>query len=195
MMPRRSNLGLAAMVMAGLVLAADPPRLWPRAWFAVPRPSSVTSPWRRLGRIAGRVPGADNGRPVTRALVRLTAAELPGGRSALTDNSGAFEFTELPTASRHLHRVQSGACRAVVWPAAAAAGRNAAQLAAAGAERVDFGCLWAAARSGPVHDENGDPLPGAAVRAGRYQYGQGTRQLVPAGTAQPTTAANIGYLF
>ncbi len=33
-------------------------------------------------------------------------------------------------------------------------------------------------------DESGDPLPGANVQVMRYQYAQGNRQLVPAGTAQ-----------
>ena len=39
---------------------------------------------------------ADNGRPVKRARVFVTAAELPGGRGTLTDDNGVFELTELP---------------------------------------------------------------------------------------------------
>src|SRR6185295_3474064 len=38
--------------------------------------------------------------------------------------------------------------------------------------------------AGHVFDETGDPMPGAAVRVMRYQYAQGERQLVPAGTAE-----------
>jgi hypothetical protein len=38
--------------------------------------------------------------------------------------------------------------------------------------------------AGRVFDELGDPMPGIAVRALRYQYVQGTRQLVPAGLGQ-----------
>jgi hypothetical protein len=35
-----------------------------------------------------------------------------------------------------------------------------------------------------VNDENGDPMPGTMVNVMRYQYAQGNRQLVPAGTSQ-----------
>jgi hypothetical protein len=38
--------------------------------------------------------------------------------------------------------------------------------------------------AGHVFDETGDPMPGASVRVMRYQYAQGERQLVPAGTSQ-----------
>src|SRR5436190_19111445 len=48
------------------------------------------------GRIMGRVLAADNGRPVKRARVYASAAELPGGRGMLTDDSGVFDLTELP---------------------------------------------------------------------------------------------------
>src|SRR3954471_22124629 len=43
------------------------------------------------GRISGRVLAADNGRPVKRARVFATAAELPGGRGCLTDDGGLFD--------------------------------------------------------------------------------------------------------
>src|SRR5207248_575221 len=48
------------------------------------------------GRISGRVVTADNGRPVKRARVFVTAAELPGGRGVLTEDTGVFDLTELP---------------------------------------------------------------------------------------------------
>jgi hypothetical protein len=48
------------------------------------------------GTIVGRVLTADSGRPVVRARVFITAADLPQGRGVLTDNSGGFQFTELP---------------------------------------------------------------------------------------------------
>ena len=51
------------------------------------------------GRIMGRVVAADNGRPVKRARVFASAAELPGGRGMLTDDSGVFDLTELRQAA------------------------------------------------------------------------------------------------
>src|SRR5262252_3444699 len=48
------------------------------------------------GRLSGRVLAADSGRPIKRARVFITAAELPGGRGLLTDDTGTFDFSELP---------------------------------------------------------------------------------------------------
>ena len=78
------------------------------------------------GLISGRVLAADTGRPVKRARVLLNAAELPGGRGALTDDDGLFEFVELPQGRYTLGVVQERLRRPHLRPAAAAAGRHAA---------------------------------------------------------------------
>ncbi len=86
------------MLTMGLVLAAaTAPALSQGVARDTPAQPSNKRAAASSGRIAGRVLGADNGRPISRALVGLTAPELPGGRSVLTDNSGAFEFTGLPS--------------------------------------------------------------------------------------------------
>jgi len=137
------------------------------------------------GRIAGRVLGADNGRPIIRALVGLTAPELPGGRSVLTDNSGAFEFIGLPAGRYTLTASKAGYVRLSFGQRRPLQAGTPLQLGdGQDLKAVDFRLPRGSAITGHVYDENGDPLPGAAVRAGRYQYGQGMRQLVPAGTAQ-----------
>ena len=137
------------------------------------------------GRISGRVLGADNARPITRALVRLVAQELPGGRTALTDNSGAFEFTELPTGRYTLTASKAGYVGLSFGQRRPLQAGTPLQLAdGQELKGVDFRLPRGSVITGHVYDENGDPLPGAAVRAGRYQYGQGLRQLVPAGTGQ-----------
>ena len=59
-------------------------------------PAQKDAPPPPMGRITGRVLAADNGRPVRRARAYLSAPELPDGRGTLTDDSGVFEFTELP---------------------------------------------------------------------------------------------------
>ena len=51
---------------------------------------------------------ADTGRPVKRARVFITAAELPGGRGVLTDDAGVFDFTELPAGRYTLTVSKSG---------------------------------------------------------------------------------------
>src|SRR5262245_41455920 len=60
------------------------------------------------GRITGRVVAADTGRPLKRARVLVNAAELPGGRGALTDDTGAFDFTELPAGRYNVSVSKSG---------------------------------------------------------------------------------------
>ncbi len=130
MMSRRLNPGVAVMVMTGLVLAAASGQTLSQGVVRDTPAQQRDKPAAASGRIAGRVLGADNGRPVTRALVRLTAPELPGGRSALTDNSGAFEFIEPASRPLHPHRVQGRLRRAVVRPASAAPGRHAAPAGA-----------------------------------------------------------------
>src|SRR2546427_10716762 len=52
------------------------------------------------GSIAGHVAAADNGKQVKRARVMVTASELPGGRAAMTDETGGFGSGE-PPAGRH----------------------------------------------------------------------------------------------
>ena len=51
---------------------------------------------------------ADTGRPVKRARVLLNAAELPGGRGMLTDDSGLYEITDLPAGRYTLNVSKSG---------------------------------------------------------------------------------------
>src|SRR5262245_20952735 len=48
------------------------------------------------GTISGHVLAADTGRPVSRARVFITAPDLPQGRGMLTDDSGVFQFGDLP---------------------------------------------------------------------------------------------------
>lgn len=136
------------------------------------------------GRIAGRVVTADTGRPVQRARVRLNAPELAGGRGALTDADGVFEFPELPAGRYTLAVSKSGFVtiaygqRRPLQPGTPLQLSDGQQLR--GIElRLPRGSVIA----GQVVDEAGDPLPGASVRVLAYRYAQGNRQLVPAGGA------------
>src|SRR4051794_31076531 len=60
------------------------------------------------GRITGRVLAADTGRPLKRARVFASAAELQGGRGMLTDDAGLFDLTELPAGRYTLTVSKSG---------------------------------------------------------------------------------------
>ena len=93
----RRTIGLTAVLVALTVAAAaaqapqrppqQPARDTSAQKDAAPQPA---------GRITGRVLAADTGRPVKRARVFATCAELPAGRGALTDESGVYDLTELP---------------------------------------------------------------------------------------------------
>src|SRR5829696_5125213 len=95
--PRRASalLTLALLALSAVVVAGaqsrpgqQPPRDAPAQQSA-----GANTP---KARIAGRVVAADTGRPVRRARVFLSGAQIPGGRGALTDDDGLFELTELP---------------------------------------------------------------------------------------------------
>ena len=137
------------------------------------------------GRIAGRVVAADNGRPLKRARVYVTAAELPEGRGMLTDDTGIFDITELP-AGRYTVRVSKAGFVALSY------GQRRPQQAGTPLQLgdgqqikgVDFSLPRGSVVAGRVFDEDGEPMPGASVRVLHYQYLQGDRRLTPAGTAE-----------
>lgn len=136
------------------------------------------------GRIAGRVVAADTGRPIQRARVRLSAAELPGGRGALTDADGMFDFTELPAGRYSLAVSKSGYVtisygqRRPLQPGTPLQLTDGQQL-----QGIQMRLPRGSVIAGQVLDEVGDPLPGASVRVMAYRYAQGSRQLVPVGGA------------
>jgi len=134
------------------------------------------------GAISGRVVTADTGRPVRRARVTLNAPELPEGRGALTDAEGRFQFTELPAGRYSLGVSKSGFValaygqRRPLQPGTPLQLNDAQEL-----RGIEFRLPRGSVISGQILDEAGDPLAGASVRVLAYRYGQGTRQLVPAG--------------
>jgi hypothetical protein len=137
------------------------------------------------GRIAGRVLTADNGRPVKRARAFISAPELPEGRGTLTDESGAFELTELPAGRYTLTVSKTGFVTLSYGQRRPLQAGTPLQLGEGqqmgGIEiRLPRGSVIA----GHVFDESGDPMPGATIRVMRYQYAQGERQLAPVGSAQ-----------
>src|SRR6266496_3467463 len=81
------------------------PQQPPRDTSAQQAKDAVPTP---TGRISGAVVAADTGRPVKRARVFVTAAELPGGRGVLTDDSGVFDISELPAGRYTLTVSKSG---------------------------------------------------------------------------------------
>ena len=137
------------------------------------------------GRITGRVLAADTGRPVKRARVFASSAELPGGRGALTDDGGIFDLSELPAGRYTLTVSKSGFVSLSYGRRRPLQAGTPLQLAdGQQLKSVDFQLPRGSVIEGRVLDEDGDAMPGVTVRVMRYQYQQGDRRLVPAGNAQ-----------
>lgn len=137
------------------------------------------------GRISGRVVASDSGRPVKRARVFVSAAELPGGRGVLTDDSGVFDLTELPAGRYTLTVGKSGFVSLSYGQRRPLQAGTPLQLGdGEQIKGIQFQLPRGGVIAGRVLDEDGEPVPGAMVRVMRYQYLQGDRRLTPAGTAQ-----------
>jgi hypothetical protein len=139
----------------------------------------------QTGTIGGRVIAADTGRPVRRARVSVSAVELPGGRGTLTDDSGVFELAELPAGRYTVSVSKSGFVSLSYGQRRPLQAGTPLQLAEGQQFKdIEFRLPRGSVIAGHVFDESGDPMPGIMVRVLRYQYQQGDRRLVPAGTAQ-----------
>jgi len=137
------------------------------------------------GKISGRVVTADTGRPIKRARVFVNAAELPGGRGTLTDDSGTYEITDLPAGRYTLNVSKSGfVSLSYGQRRPLQAGTPLQLLDGQQLKSVDFSLPRGGVISGRIVDEDGEAVPGAMVRVMRYQYQQGDRRLTQAGTAQ-----------
>jgi len=137
------------------------------------------------GKISGRVVAADTGRPIKRARVFVNASELPGGRGMLTDDSGIYEITDLPAGRYTLNVSKSGFVQLSYGQRRPLqAGTPLQLLDGQQLKGVDFRLPRGGVISGRILDEDGEAVPGATVRVMRYQYQQGDRRLIQAGTAQ-----------
>jgi len=176
-MGRALSFAVLLVALTGAAFAQQPARDTP----AQPK-SAVRLPG---GRITGRVLASDNGRPVKRARVFITAAELPGGRGMLTDDGGVFDFTELPAGRYTLTVSKTGFVSLSYGQRRPLQAGTPLQLAdGEQLKGIQFQLPRGSVIGGRVLDEDGDAMPGVMVRVMRYQYQQGARSLTPAGNAQ-----------
>src|SRR5215475_1747044 len=179
-----SRPAIAVALIAACAMAAraqQPPQQPPRDTSARPATTATTG----TGRIGGHVVAADTGRPIKRARVFLSAAELNGGRGVLTDDSGAFDFTDLPAGRYTLNASKTGFIQLSYGQRRPLQAGTPLQLSnGQQLKGVDLALPRGGVISGRVSDENGDFMPGVTVAVLRYQYQQGDRQLVPSGRGQ-----------
>ena len=145
---------------------------------------SKETPATPTGRITGRVLTADSGRPVKRARVFINAAET-GGRGLLTDDTGVFDFAELPAGRYSLSVSKSGFISLSYGQRRPLQAGTPLQLSdGQQLKGIEFRLPRGGVISGRLLDEEGEPVVGAGVRVLRYQYQQGDRRLAPAGNGQ-----------
>ncbi len=126
--------------------------------------------------IAGTVTLEGAGTPVRRARVNLSANELRGGRSALTDDQGRFSFAALP-AGRYTINVSKAGFVNIAY-GAKRPGRQGTPVQLAEGQRLDrlsISMPRGSVLTGVVVDEHGEPAAGVPVRALRSMMQTGER--------------------
>src|SRR3982750_51950 len=164
-MIRRGFLPVALAALSSLCLhALDNPTLQSQQ---PPRDTSAqrNAPATPTGKISGSVLTADTGKPVKRARVFASAAELPGGRAALTDDTGAFELNDLPAGRYSIAASKSGFITLSWGQRRPLQAGTPLQLGDGQQMKgVDFRLPRGGPIAGRIADEDGEPIPGAAVR-------------------------------
>jgi hypothetical protein len=136
--------------------------------------------------IAGRVIGADTGRPIRNALVEILSWEvmrLP--RRASTDAQGRFEFTGLAAGAYRLTANAEGYLALEFGqqrppePGTPIDLRDGERF-----DKANVSLPRGGAIEGRVLDEFGDGAPGILVQIARLQFAAGRRRLMPVGARQ-----------
>lgn len=130
--------------------------------------------------IKGRVVAADSGTALRRAQVRIVAPELRESRMASTDDSGRFEFKDLPAGRYQVMALKAGFVSMQFGQRRPNEQGKPLELADGQvAERIDFSLPRGSVITGRIVDDVGEPMAEVMVMAARYRYMNGRRQLVP----------------
>ena len=158
--------------------------LLPAAVFAqVPPPRDATAAANRqplavgTAEISGTVMMAGGTQPARKTRVNLSGAELRGGRSVTTDDTGRFSFTALPAGRYSLSATRPG--HITVTYGQRQPGRPGTQIQLSDGQkfRGDLQIPKGSVLTGTVLDENGEPAPQTSVRVMRVITTNGERTL------------------
>jgi Carboxypeptidase regulatory-like domain len=133
--------------------------------------------------VEGTVLAADTGQPLRKAWVSGSSAASPIG--VVTDAAGHFILKDVPPGRYHLSAVHTGYLRQQLGQKDPNARGTILSLAPGQHVRdISFRLIRAAAISGHIYDEDGEPVQNADVKASRYLYFEGKRGLAPVADAR-----------
>ena len=144
--------------------------------------------------IAGTLTSADLGRPIRRAVVKLSSTQPARARSTTTDANGRFSFGALPAGDYTLSAAKAGFLESVFGARRPGAGVPGTIIHLGPGQQLDTIAMRlprGGVISGIVTDEFGDPALGVPVRAMRLGYQNGERLAQP--IANATTDDLGGY--
>jgi hypothetical protein len=111
------------------------------------------------GTIAGIIVTGDPPQPVRRAVVSLTGATLPGGRAAITDETGRFAFGRLAAGQYSLYASKPAYLQALYGSSSIRVRPTPISLAEGGSKTdITLILVRGAVIAGTVTDERGQPL-------------------------------------
>ena len=134
-------------------------------------------------RIRGRVIGGEAGAPLRRATVQLSGEGTEGPRSAITDDNGRYEFKDLSAGRMRLTASKGGYVEVQYGQRRPQQSGRPIDLGSGQTIEADFNLPRGGVLTGRITDEIGEPAVGASVRAERWQYTGGKRQLQSRGGA------------
>jgi uncharacterized protein (DUF2141 family) len=141
-----------------------------------------TAPMTGTASISGTVmTDAEPSRPVRRAAVTANSTDRTVARTALTDDSGRFSFTNLPAGRYSIDATKRGWVTASVGARAVGRPGRATNVAEGERTTVRLRMTRGGVITGTILDQNGQPPTGLVVRAMKYGYAfnTGERRLQP----------------
>lgn len=134
-------------------------------------------------------------RPVRRARVTLTSTELQVGQTAITEDDGTFVFHGLP-AGRYMLAPFRESHVSIAYRATRPSRPGAALVLGNGeSRRVTLRLAKGSVIAGAVLNLDGTPVPGVSIRAMRYAFLAGERQLIPAGNQAITDDRGVYRIY
>lgn len=141
--------------------------------------------------LRGRVTAADSGRPLRRAVVRVSMPSSRDARTVTTDQNGRWELKDIPAGSYNVSANRAGYVTAgYKQQRMTAPPRPVTVTDRETRENIDIALLPGGVIAGRIVDEFGEPVSDAMVTAQRLEFTGGVRRPVPSGA--PSSSNDIG---